>query len=253
MRKTVLLSDEMLNAFVDDELEGTERERVILLEAHHQDVANAINETRQLKFLVKAAREPEPEKTSTRLIPHYPSYKIWAIAASIMITVATLSILSIVLLPEQDTSGHAEINYSSKSSFPNSSRLLAAARQQTNLKLVFHLNSLNDIAATQLLAEINRLLINGRQYQQMPQIEVIATGTGIQLLTSTAKVNLNKKIQQIQEHSPNVTFLVCGTSLKKIQKTNSVELTLIQKTMLVASGKDWISKRKHQGWSYIGI
>ena len=56
MKKPLPVSEELLNAFVDNELDAEAQDRVLLLEATNPDVKQAICELRRLKSQVKAAR-----------------------------------------------------------------------------------------------------------------------------------------------------------------------------------------------------
>lgn len=248
MKKTFLVSDEMLNAFVDNELEGDDHEQIIKLEARQPEVSKAISEKRRLKSMVQSARAHEPEDVATKKIR--PGHT-WMIAASIVFVFVTLAVFLLPLKGPQNTA--SLIEFSSNSSYSDSSRLLQAVRDQETIKIVFHLKSKNDHAARALLTGLNDLVMASSQDGYSPQIEVIATGQGLHLFTTNNKVEMSKRIHSILEKYSGVTFVACGKTLEKLQHAEKGELTLLNTTMLVASGKKWIKQRKQQGWSYINI
>ena len=251
MKKTFLVSDEMLNAFVDDELEGDDREHIIKLEAIHPEINMAISEKRRLKFLVNTARFQQQVVPPASITQKCMNLNNWTIAASFILV---LVFLSAYLMPDRNQLSPVSIvKYSPNSSYPNTSNLIQAFRANEVKKIIFHLKTSNSNDSMKLLNDVEALVIAAKQNGHPPKIEVIATGQGINILTTKTKESIVNLIESIHEQQPGVDFIVCGLSLKKLQNTENSVLILLQKTMLVASGKKWIQQRKKEGWSYMVI
>lgn len=252
MKTNLLLSDELLNAFVDNELEGADRERVIMLQECYPEVAKAIDEKRQLKLMVKMARRSEPES-----VPELPRKKRFrlhtlSIAASVFIFLFSGYIYYI---SNQSHAGYDNplITYSEKSSIKDSQELLRAASQGTNHKFVFHLDSMNNESTAMLIGTLKLFLAASKKNNISPDIEVIATGPGIMLLTTGYSHPNIDHILSVSEQFSNVSIIACNTSLKRVQENTNSKLSLMKRAMLVDSGRQWIKSRKQQGWQYINI
>ncbi|VAW93686.1 hypothetical protein MNBD_GAMMA21-3047 [hydrothermal vent metagenome] len=251
MKRTFLVSDEMLNAFVDDELEGDDREHIIKLEEIHPEINRAINEKRRLKFLIKTARFQEQPISSTSVRQKCMSFSSKTIAASFILV---LVFFTAYLMPDRNQlTPDSIVKYSPNSSYRNTTNLIQAFRANEVKKIIFHLNTADSNVSMKLLNDVEVLVIAAKQNGHRPNIEIIATGQGINILTTKTKESIVNIIESIQEQQSGVNFIVCGLSLNKLQHTENNRLVLLQKTMLVASGKKWIKQRKKQGWSYMVI
>jgi len=255
MKRSLPISEEMLNAYVDGEIDGDELERIIEMEATDKELAVAICETRKLKNLVKAARAPEPEATSAyllkkskkgRLLSYRSKYfKASYLAASVLLVLVTVAY------------GYFNMNdvqeriYLESASLDENNFLVAVSEQQ-NLNLVMHLKSENVHRADKLLSLLEAALIESRKNKNNLHVEVIVSGPGLHLLQKESLTSGNK-IHILKQEYQNLTFLACGKTLHRLEDKSGKEIQMVEEAMLVASGPEWIKKRKASGWAYILI
>ena len=83
------------------------------------------------------------------------------------------------------------------------------------------------------------------------QVEVIANKRGVDLLRSNVSA-YERRISLMQEKYPNLSFLVCGQTISKLQKEGK-SVKLLPHTGVASSAADQINKRLLQGWGYIRI
>ncbi|MCK5721001.1 MAG: hypothetical protein KAI84_00555, partial [Gammaproteobacteria bacterium] len=63
----------------------------------------------------------------------------------------------------------------------------------------------------------------------------------------------NKRLQNLQLKYENLAVLVCGQTLKRVQREQGKKLNLLPNTNVVSSAINQIVKRQKNGWSYIRI
>ena len=244
-------SQEILNAFVDGEIEAEERDRIIEMESSNEDVANAICELRRLKELVKAAKESETVKQMSLPIIKKRNHKIKYVLASIVI----MFVISISVIQNNnkiDGLYSSGLTFSSESTYRNSGSLLTAARNNKKMNLVLHLKSSQPKQAEELINLIESVLDASTELSNYLQVEVIVSGQGFHLLQNNPSA-YSKKINFISKEYRNVTFIACGKTLRNLQNKNNKKIQLIEDAMLVSSGPLWVEQRQKKGWAYILI
>lgn len=245
MKELLPVSEEILNAFVDGELESEERDYVLTLEATNTDVAKAICEVRRLKNLVKAASAEESEigKIPNISFSSTRCFKISYVAASIVLAF-TVIIFSI------SNQKNPDIMFATESTYLDRDSLLTAASKKQNLNLVLHLKSAEVKQTTKLLQVLESVLQTSARYQKNLQIEVVASGPGLHMLQKQSSVYTNK-ITAIGNKHKNVSFIACGNTLHNLQKKTGKKIQIVKQAMLVDSGPKWVKQRQEKGWAYI--
>ena len=177
MKKSLPVSEELLNAFVDNEIEAEEQERILLLEATNPDVKQAICELRRLKSQIRAARPVEIDDSKISIRSSHKSLN-WYAAASILVAI-TLIVAIFNPVRNDDV-----FTYSNKSTYSDTSLLLAAVKKEKDLNLVLQLNSADANSMSHTLDLIRSILTVAEHYNNRIDIEVIASGPGLKLLLS---------------------------------------------------------------------
>lgn len=246
MKRLLPVSEELLNAFVDDELDIDEREDILVLEATNTEAAKEICELRRLKNLVNAASLTEAEvgyfsSASFNRNPRHNTfgYKISYVAASLVLALTFI----IFSGPNEN---NFDITFSPESTYQSKESLLAAANKNINLRLVLHLKSAEEKQTTKLLHVLESVL----QTSDNLQVEVVASGPGIQMLQKTSSA-YSHKITAIGNKYNNVSFIACSKTFHQLQKKSAKKIEIIKRAMLVASGPKWAKQRQKNGWAYI--
>jgi len=245
VKKPLPISEEMLNAFIDDELEGNDRDIINKMEATNKDLAKAICDARRLKALVKSARTKEPIDITYNHLSKKQEYKVYYIAASFILA---LSITLFLVINETSTNP----SVASGKIYNDRNSLLVAASEQANLNLVLHLKSSEPKKTNDLFKILNSALQISHKYKSNLHVEVILSSGGLKLLQKEYST-YSSTISKIGRENPNVTFIACGITLQQLQKNSNKKLHLIKEAMLVSSGQIWAKKRQNKGWSYLLI
>lgn len=250
MKKPLPLSEEMLNIFVDDELDAKEHEQVLAEQMHDKDIAEAICEIRQLKDLVKAAR-PQIDETNTSIkISKYGHLTSWALVASVLLVI-TAGITS--LLPEKrNSTDPVALSSGTKPAYSDVNTFLNAQQNNQDLKVVLHINKNNSEAYTRLIMQLEYLLKTTRKDSRPLRVEVVASGPGLSFVGRQTSPYADK-IHSLRQEYDNLIFVACQQTLEKIIKTKNTGFRILPDAMLTASGTELINLRKTQGWSYINI
>ena len=238
MNKLNPVSDEMINAFIDNELEVDEHDFIVELAESNQQLSRAIEDARNLKGLVQAAKPSVTTKSiPVRLKPARTYSFLTMVASVVFISVIAFSMHQFNLTP----------SITEISSIDNN-----RAEQHQKSNLVLDLRTADENAANRLFVILSSLLDTTDNLPVKRQIEVIFTGAGMNLL-QTDKSDYIHAIQAIKKKYNNISFVACGKTLNKLQQKQKNRIQIIKSAILVASGPGWIEKRKQQGWSYLYI
>lgn len=251
MKMPLPLSQEILNAFVDNEIEGEERSRILEMEPTNQELADAICELRRLKELVKAARYTEAVNETCKSGIKKRNIGIKYVAASVLMAlVVSLSFIS--LNKYSNNIFPTTMTYAPASTYRDIDGLLAAANKNKSMNLVFHLKSHESKQAAELLHALESVLQTSASLSHNLQVEFVVSGSGLHLLQKESSVYTNR-ISAIINKYHNVTFIACGKTLHRLQKKTNKNIQIINEAMLVASGPKWVAQRQTKGWAYILI
>ena len=233
MNDSNYISDEELNALLDEQLDTRERDRV--LDAINQDssVNQRMNELRQLRDMVQHAYMHPPRRANADSVSQLSGMQRsgWAIAACILLC------LGVVV----GWFGHQGLN-------TNGTEFVA----QTSLKeknVILHLTSDDPerIIATLDRAEVvlSSYKVNGRDLS----VEIIANETGLNLMRHNASGYL-QRIQSLTNKYDNVRFLACAKAIQRLQK-EGVDVELLPEVEIAPSALEQIIQRMQDDWQYI--
>lgn len=257
MKDELPVSKELLNAFIDDELEPEERQDVITAQVNDPDVARELCELRILKDLVQAAR-PEEAKHSIDFIRKSRSGFIGNVAngwlkAGIAAAGTAIIIFTLVAVDLQPTKHEQLVLLQQRpQSFVDVAELLDAQGVVKSIKVVFHVKQDGSEVAKQLFAELEQILEYGRTGNRNIQVEVIATGPGLNLLRTDTSLYPDK-ISHISSSYSNVNFVACQRTMLRQAKTNNKNVAILPEALITYSGPELIKRRQKQGWATIII
>ena len=211
------ISDEHLNAYLDNELDSAERRRVF--EAINADPAlNAqLEEIKKLKELVRYAYAVKHPKRRSTL---FSGSRLGAIAAGLAFVIvgAALGWLGHSVLPDRGA---------------------VLARQAGVVIQV----SDNDPAKWEA-ALINAKNVRKEFPQEKMAIEIVAYGPGLEMFKNTSSV----KSRLDEATQAGVKLLACGNTMKM---TNTAKSELVPAVDVVKAGVVEIMQKQQQGYSYI--
>jgi intracellular sulfur oxidation DsrE/DsrF family protein len=243
MKQDQGISDEFLNAFVDDQLDGAEKSQVFDAIEHDDVLKERVCELHGLKERMRHAYEHPPvhHKTAVKGL-HLSASHLQALAACLLLCIGAAS-------------GWFAHTWTGMGSDGEMTRLLRSV-QRNDLgaepqKFIVHVGSSNPVRLKTALDETESLLDSYRRSGRKLQIEIVANGGGVDLLRADVSPYA-KRIGLMQEKYPNLGFIACGQTIKKLQG-KGVDVQLLPHTGVASSALDQINLRLKQDWVYIKV
>ena len=243
MKQDQTISDEFLNAFVDDQLDPAEKSRAFELVEQDETLKARVCELRELKERVQHAYLNPP-------LPSRTTKKTWlsgalcrqALAASLLLAIGSFS-------------GWFAHNWTGATSDRDIMRLLQTV-QRNDIgadphKLMIHVGNANPVRLSTALDEAENLLASSKRANRPMQVEIIANGGGLELLRAGSSPYA-QRIALMREKYPNLELTACGQTLRNL-RAKGVDVRLLPNTGVARSAVDEITLRLQQGWGYIKV
>jgi len=226
-------SDEMLNAFVDDELSPAERARLLERVSAEAALHKQACDLRMLKDMVRTAyREPPGGKVAAGA-PCRGRVR-QAVAASLILGLG----LGLGWVT-RDTLGE-----------PNTVHIASLQGVKVDPgRVVLHVDSGAPEHFAALLDHSERMLRDAKQHGKPLQIVVIANGGGIDLLRAST-TRQGERIRVMQTNYPNLSFIGCRQTLNRL-KDGGHDIRLLPGVLQTPAALDAIIERMERGWTYI--
>ena len=232
------LTDEFLNAFVDGELAGTDRERAFSLLDRDAAVKERVCELRGARELVRHAYAAVPEPPArARRAP--AGVAVRAACVTVCGGLLAAGLLTWGVLAGRDPETHG--------SWPVESPAPAAAEAH----VLMHLSNGDPEKIAEALVEVESLLEHYRHSGQRAKVEVIANGGGIGLLLASSSKYAGR-VKALRDKYPNLRFSACRNTLERFAK-NGVDVRLQPGVGIVESGVAEIIQRRSAGWAYLHV
>ena len=226
-------SDNSLHAFIDSQLEGSERERLLAAlesDAELRERVCALRRTKEWVNLAFADAHATPRplprmKAHTRL-------RLWAAAASVLL-------LCCGFLLGWSVSTHNE----------HFSSVVLRDIASGNYKVLLHVSRSDNNSFDEVLDGAELLLKHYRE--QGIQVDVLANAGGIDLL----RVDISpqaKRIARMMRDYDNIHFIACTNSLQRLQEKGITPI-LINNTQQDKTAVEHIILRLQQGWTYLRV
>jgi intracellular sulfur oxidation DsrE/DsrF family protein len=232
-------SDEQLQAFVDDEVELSERAEIMEALREDDELACRVCQLLQLKDAVRLAyREPEqPERTQTRWqAAHQRHVSFRAAAAVLIFTVGAVTGMAVQdrIDPAGDTS-----------------RIAAGPASQELKRVVIHISSADNERMEQALDDAEALLVNHREHPEQVLLEMVANAEGLKLLRADTSP-YPERIRQMAQQFSNISFLACSRTIEKLHM-RGIDVHLLPEARVIPGALEEIVDRLQQGWVYIRV
>lgn len=264
------ISDEFLNAFVDNQLTQEEKAAAYDQINESKEINMQICQLRKVSDLVRLGYDNPPAPPKHKLEQTTEGFSL-NIAACLAAGIAM--VLGIVLGwnigPTQDldqkniaTTTKSKITHAVKdsrnaealkvSSNSNPKIQAAASADSDQIKIMIHLNSGEPELVRDSLDELESLLKHYRKTGQRARIEMVTNGNGITLLRADASP-FPERIKRMQQEYDNLTFVACQNSMNRLKDERGITAKLIPGVVVIDSGVAQLMRRQHQGWAYIRV
>ncbi|MGB5438164.1 MAG: hypothetical protein WBN90_00725 [Gammaproteobacteria bacterium] len=233
-------SDELLQTFIDDEIDTHDRAEIMEAVREDKDLASRICELMQVKDSVRLAyREPpQPERTNTRWQSSRSSGLSFVAAAAV--AVFALGSLTGWLLHAQPGAANAATKIAQ----------LAPAEKEFK-RVILHISSADPERLGDALDDAELLLAGYKDQPGMVQLEVVANAQGLTLLRADTSPYV-ERIRQLSQEYTNISFLACSRSIEKLQ-LKGIDVHLIPEATVIPAALEKIVDRMQQGWAYIRV
>lgn len=239
-----VVSDEILQAFVDGELGVSESESLVARMREDSDLAQRVCSLRSLKGMVQLAyaRPPAPPRGARsaprrRLVRHC--------AFGCLMLAAGLGGWAARGL-EIDTAATARLLVG-----VDGYQAVSLAREIDPSRVLLHLDSAAPDKMRAVLDHAERLLDDAERRRRPLELEVVANSRGIQLLRVGHSPHAERMARMKQRHV-NLQWVACGQSIARYaSEGQSVDLLPTTRTAPTAIGE--IVTRLQQGWTYIRV
>lgn len=238
------ISQEQLNAFIDGELDLTEKDRLFVALDGNPELAHQLCTLRAVKEMVSHGyAEPPPVHRNNRPRQFTMSHYL----ATGMVLVLGLAMgwmgrdWSSPQRPVQFAQNHADMLR------PIS---LAGVTADTR-KIVLHVDSALPVKLKTLLDDVDYLLQHQTAQGRPVQVEVIANNYGLDLLRADI-TPYAARIDDLARHHTNISFVACGQTMRRLTK-EGVKVELLPQVRVAPTAIGQIINRLQHGWTYIKV
>lgn len=237
-------SDEHLNAFVDDQLEASEKSEIMDAVRHDADLSQRICKLQKLKNLTQLSYQSidVPERHNEKNSIQESTKTKWFAAASLFLAIGTIA----------GWVSHKITHPNSITEIAQVTRSAITSNNAENWKLMLHVSTDNPKRLNIVLGEAESLLEEYAKSSGKLELEILTHKDGLALVTNNGK-DYNKRLQRLQQKYANLAVMVCGQTLKRVQREKGKKIELLPNTNVVSSAISQVVKRQRSGWSYILI
>lgn len=250
------ISDEILNAFIDGEIESEEKIEILRQLSENPQLTQRACELVRTKELLHAAYRSATPDTGEGGVRagggkrgSLRSGGWGAVAASLLIGVvlinAPLREAPPPSSPVAAQSGASSGGYYSPAAFRQ-------AEQDASMRIVFHLTTSDPLRMEKLLDDVHSLLQQTTELQQSAVVEVIANGDGLGMFRSDVS-SFGERIHEMSSLNQNLRFVACQRTIDRLESGGEGKVHLLPEVIRAGSGISQVIQRQQQGWSYIQI
>ncbi|MDP2111785.1 MAG: twin-arginine translocation signal domain-containing protein [Thiobacillus sp.] len=240
-----VVSDEILHAFVDGELDVVESEALIARIRDDKDLAQRVCALRSLRSMVRLAyAEPpvagrrQPGAATRRQFMQRCAYGCLVLVAGLSggWALRGLEPQAVATVPAVVAGGFQTVSL---------------ARVADPNRVILHLDSGAPDKMRTVLDQADRLLDEAEQQGRAMQLEIIANSRGIDLLRTGVSPHAARMARMKQRHA-NLHWVACGQSIARF--TNEGEkVVLLPATLTAPTAIGEIVTRLQQGWTYVRV
>ncbi|HEY9149095.1 MAG TPA: hypothetical protein VIQ22_08775 [Gammaproteobacteria bacterium] len=235
------VSEEQLNAYIDNELDIEERHQLFTQLGQDDTLRREVDELRQLRAALQHAYHTPPAapKSSKRNVDRRGIKN--GLAASLLLTLGALG----------GWYGNAQMTANQPYPLLSSARSDQPIPVPAQKNLLLHLSSDDPARMAATLNYAEQLLAQHRNEGTDFHLEVIANDGGIALLRNDTSPYAHRIAALLDEYD-NVTFLACANALRNLRQ-RGVTVELIPGVRSDDTAIDKITNRIKGGWHYLKV
>ena len=243
------ISDEHLNAFVDNQLDADEKSRILTAINADDTLNHRACELRRLRELVQHAYDIPPPPASRR--PHVDRKQRWrqAIAASLLLALG--GVTGWVGNAQQQEPTLQAMYINEQKAF-QTANLAQTPIKGGERRILLHISSADPEKLEKALDTAEKLLATYRKLQQPVELELVANAGGLNLLLANTSPFADR-VRTLQREYDNLTFLACQTAMDQLRREQHLTPQLVPEAIITPSALEEILLRLQQGWMYISV
>jgi intracellular sulfur oxidation DsrE/DsrF family protein len=233
MSTTKQISDEILSAHIDNELDPAERATLLDHIAEDSELRARACELWQLKQMVRGAYPLPRQKAAVSRRSFAAARWLHALAATLLLMVGSIS--------GWMAHGHVEADRYLTSQID--------AIRADGGRVVLHLFSDEPKRMETALSTLEKLA-NARDHAGQPfRVELIANGPGLHLLR-TGGSPYAARIAALHDNYANLSLIACHQAIERM-RDRGIDVTLLPGVEEAPSAESELANRLTQGWRYI--
>jgi len=232
-------SDEQLQAFVDDEINVTDRAEIMEAVRLDDDLACRICELLQMKDTVRLAYR-EPEQPVSGYMSRQPARQ-WQVPAT---AAAALLIFAI-----GTTTGVVMQTYNNGTLIGSGNTVADVDHEMK--RVIIHISSAEPQKLDEALTDAEELLVSYKDRPELVQLEVVANTTGLELLRADTSPYPDR-IRRMAQQFDNISFLACSRTIEKL-RLRGIDVHLLPEAKTIPGALEEIVDRMQEGWVYIRV
>jgi intracellular sulfur oxidation DsrE/DsrF family protein len=232
------VSDEQLNALIDNELDADERNRILTAVAKDSKLQLRYNELRRIRDMVVSAYRdvPQPQSNKVKTVSLSNRYYVgFASAAMLLVGLVSGWFISKYTI------------HSSALNFRYVEQLDVHKIDKEKVLLQIDTNVDNRVQAA--LQSAQELLDNSRSNHTKLKLEIVANAKGLSVLRKGSPYA--NKIASLAKNYHNVKFLACGVAKQNAALKEGKPIELLPEAQDIPAALDQILHRLQEGWTYL--
>ncbi len=236
------VSEELLHALIDGELEPGEAEQLYAQLGEDEALANRVCVLRGMKDMVRLAYSHPPGANAGWQDP-FRGPQGWPKTIAAGVLLATGLGAGWMMHGKQNLLPDAESRLG-----PNAAMRLSAIESDAS-KILLHIDSASPKKFAALLDRADDLLKNARQHNANLQVEVLANSQGLDLLRADRSPYASR-IAMLIKHNENVRFIACAQTLARLSHEEG-HIALLPQTHIAPTAIGEVVDHLQHGWTYI--
>lgn len=238
------VSDEILHAFIDGELDVAESEKLIARMQGDKALSQRVCVLRTLRSMVRLAyAEPPVVERRPPVVRRRQFVQRCALGCLVLLaglssgwTLRGLESRTVAARPAVAPEGYQTVSL---------------AREADPNRVILHIDSAAPDKMRAALDQADRMLDDATREGRAMRLEIIANSRGIELLRA-GHSPFAERIARMHQRHPNLNWVACGQSIARLtSEGKTVELLPATHTAPTAIGE--IVSRLQQGWTYVRV
>lgn len=229
-------SDEMINAYADGELQGSEKAEFEQALLHDAELQQSVDNVIALKSTLKQAY-------ANVELPVKPVRKTVNYAAAVYVLFLVLGFAGGWLSSDLKTDSLASLDEAGIQT--------DIANVERTEKYILHIGSHDIEKFKHVLDKAEGLVSRYQDDLQLIELEIIANSNGLDLFRESASPYA-QRVKQLSQKYPNIKFIACTNAIERLRE-KGIEPDLINAVHQGPTALEQVVKRMNQGWTYIKI